>query len=73
MTTTRDLQIELARFNGANERARREYDTNPTAACYAHDCPELAMTGDVVCREHRNQRTAAAARMRGLRAKKETP
>lgn len=69
MTTARDLQIAFARFNGANERARREYDTHPTAACHAHDCPELAMTGDVVCREHRDRRNAAAARMRGLRRK----
>lgn len=53
---------EIVAYTSGVKRARREYATNPTAACRKPECDELRTTDDIVCRRHRVELDADAAR-----------
>lgn len=57
--------FELALWNAANERARREYEAHPIAACATPDCPNLAVSER--CRDCLTDLIAARARMQDRR------
>ena len=55
MKITRTLQIDLARWNGGVERARRAYYEQPIAACYYRKCFRLCEPGEGYCAVHQRE------------------
>lgn len=68
MNITRDLQIELARYNAGIDRSRREYEAHPLAGCGYRGCFELRDLGQYRCAQHTRETGEARDRMSTLRA-----